>query len=175
MKDKTHFFGGYEHTERDLSGLSVITISPANQAALGLNEPAYMPRGLNTEFAIGKVDHQINAANRLSVRYMFFDNFITANVGGGLTSVQRANDFADRQHSTGAQLISTLGATTLNELRVQYATRAQSRVAECAVGHRPGDQHHRRRQLRRPDRGGRRRRLRLHAERHAGRTTARRC
>ena len=43
-----------------------------------------MPRGLNTEFAIGKVDHQINAANRLSVRYMFFDNFITANVGGGL-------------------------------------------------------------------------------------------
>ncbi len=32
---------------------------------------------------------------------MFFDNFITANVGGGLLSVQRANDFADRQHSTG--------------------------------------------------------------------------
>ena len=32
VKDKTHFFGGYEHTERDLSGLSVITITPANQA-----------------------------------------------------------------------------------------------------------------------------------------------
>ena len=29
---------------------------------VGLAEPAYMPRGLNTEFAIGKVDHQINAA-----------------------------------------------------------------------------------------------------------------
>ena len=40
----------------------------------------------------------------------------------------------------------------LNELRVQYATRAQSRVPERAVGHRPGDQRHRRRQLRRPDR-----------------------
>ncbi|HYE88128.1 MAG TPA: carboxypeptidase-like regulatory domain-containing protein, partial [Vicinamibacterales bacterium] len=106
-KDKTHFFGGYEHTERDLSGLSVITISPANQALLGLNEPQYMPRGLNTEFAIGKVDHQLSGGNRLSVRYMFFDNFITANVGGGLNSVQHANDFADRQHSTGAQLIST--------------------------------------------------------------------
>ena len=46
------------------SNWSVITISPANQALLGLNEPAYMPRGLNTEFAIGKVDHQINSANR---------------------------------------------------------------------------------------------------------------
>lgn len=134
VKDKTHFFGGYEHTERDLSGLSVITISPANQALLGLNEPAYMPRGLNTEFAIGKVDHQINSANRLSVRYMFFDNFITANVGGGLTSVQRANDFADRQHSTAGQLISTIGPNMLNELRVQYATRAQSRVANAQSG-----------------------------------------
>jgi hypothetical protein len=134
VRNKTHFFGGYEHTERDLSGLSVITISPANQALLGLTEPAYQPRGLNTEFAIGKVDHQLSAGNRLSFRYMFFDNFITANVGGGLTSVQRANDFADRQHSTGAQLISSLGATTLNELRVQYATRAQSRVANPLSG-----------------------------------------
>ncbi|MFA5909068.1 MAG: TonB-dependent receptor [Vicinamibacterales bacterium] len=134
VKDKTHFFGGYEHTERDLSGLSVITISPANQALLGLTEPAYMPRGLNTEFAIGKIDHQLNSANRLSVRYMFFDNFITANVGGGLSSVQRANDFADRQHSTGAQLISTIGSNMLNELRVQYATRAQSRAANKESG-----------------------------------------
>ena len=41
-----------------------------------------MPRGLNTEFAIGKVDHQLSAGNRLSFRYMFFDNFITANIGG---------------------------------------------------------------------------------------------
>jgi hypothetical protein len=136
-KDKTHFFGGYEHTERDLSGLSVITISPANQALLGITEPAYQPRGLNTEFAIGKVDHQLSPGNRVSVRYMFFDNFITANVGGGLTSVQRATDFSDRQHSTGAQLISTIGATTLNELRVQYATRAQSRAPNALAGSGP--------------------------------------
>jgi hypothetical protein len=133
-RDRTHFFGGYEHTERDLSGLSVITITPANQALLGLTEPAYMPRGLNTEFAIGKVDHQLSSGNRLSVRYMFFDNFITANVGGGNVSVQRANDFVDRQHSTGAQLISTLNARSLNELRVQYATRAQSRAPNAQSG-----------------------------------------
>jgi outer membrane receptor protein involved in Fe transport len=134
VKDKTHFFAGYEHAERDLSGLRVITITPANQALLGLTEPGYMPSGLNTEFAIGKVDHQLSAGNRLSVRYMFFDNFITANVGGGNVSVQRANDFADRQHSTGAQLISTIGPTTLNELRVQYATRAQNRVPNALSG-----------------------------------------
>jgi hypothetical protein len=128
VRDRTHFFAGWEHTERDLSGGRVITILPANQSALGLNEPQYMPAALNTEFAIGKVDHQINQNNRLSVRYIFFDNLIPNNVGGGLTSTERATDFKDRQHSTGVQLISTIGARTLNELRFQYATRAQSRV-----------------------------------------------
>ena len=111
VRDKTHFFAGYEHTERDLSGTRVITITAANAAALGLNEPAYMPTALNTEFAIGKLDHQFSANNRLSFRYMFFDNFIVNNTGGGLNSVERATDFVDRQHSTGVQLISRWGRT----------------------------------------------------------------
>jgi hypothetical protein len=134
VRDRTHFFAGYEHTERDLSGGSVITITPANQAALGLNEPPYMPRGLNTEFLIGKVDHQISGSNRMSVRYILFDNFINNNIGGGLNSVQRGTDFSDRQHSTAAQLVSTLTPTVLNELRVQYATRAQGRTPGSAAG-----------------------------------------
>ena len=45
VRDRTHFFGGYEHTERDLSGSAVITITPANQAALGLTEPRYQDKG----------------------------------------------------------------------------------------------------------------------------------
>ena len=134
IKNKTHFFGGYEHTERDLSGGAVITITPANQALLGLNEPRYQPRGLNTEFAIGKIDHQLNDANRVSLRYIFFDNFITANVGGGIGSVERATDFADRQHSTAVQLISTIRTNLLNELRVQHATRAQGRTPAALAG-----------------------------------------
>jgi hypothetical protein len=134
VRDRVHFFGGYEHTERDLSNTAVITITPANQAALGLNEPRYQPKGLDTEFAIGKVDTQLNGSNRLSVRYIFFDNFITANVGNGIGSVQRATDFADRQHSTAAQLVSTVRTNLLNELRVQYATRAQSRIPAGLAG-----------------------------------------
>ncbi len=138
VKDRTHFFGGYEHTERDLSGLSVITIAPANQARLGLNEPPFMPRGLNTEFAIGKVDHQLNQANRLSLRYMLFDNFITSNVAGTTAgvpnSVQQGTDFSDRQHSTGGQLVSTIGSSLLNEVRIQYATRANARVPSAQAG-----------------------------------------
>ena len=134
VRNRTHFFGGYEHTERDLSGGAVITIAPTAQSALGLSEPRYQPRGLNTEFAIGKIDHQLNASNRVSVRYIFFDNFITANVGGGVLSAQRGTDFTDRQHSTAAQLISTIRTNLLNELRVQYATRAQGRTPAALAG-----------------------------------------
>jgi hypothetical protein len=141
VKNKTHFFGGYEHAERDLSGSRVIAISPANQAALGLTEPAYMPTKLNTEFAIGKVEHQLNSANRLSVRYIFFDNFIPDNTGnttaGVPNSVQQGTNFTDRQHSTAVQLVSTLTDSLLNELRVQYATRAQGRTHGSAAGEGP--------------------------------------
>ena len=134
VKDKTHFFGGYEHTERDLSGLSVITITPANQAALGLNEPPYSRAASTPSSPSARSITRSTAGNRLSFRYMFFDNFITANVGGGILSVQRANDFSDRQHSTGAQLVSTLGrgaaqrtARAVRDARAGARTRTRCR------------------------------------------------
>ncbi len=134
VKDKTFYFAGYENTRRDLSGGRVITIAPANAARLGLNEPGYMPALENTKFGIGKIDHQVTPQHRLSVRYIFFDNFITNNIGGGITSVQRGTNFNDRQHSTAGQLVSTFGNNLLNETRMQYATRAQSRVAGTLPG-----------------------------------------
>ena len=134
VKDKTFYFAGFENTRRDLSGGRVITITPANAARLGLSEPGYMPALENTKFGIGKVDHQLAPAHRLSVRYIFFDNFITNNIGGGITSVQRGTNFNDRQHSTAGQLVSTFGNNLLNEARVQYATRAQSRAPGTLPG-----------------------------------------
>lgn len=137
ITDRTHFFAGFENTQRDLSGLGVITISAANQAALGLSEPGYMPRVMDTKFFIGKVDHQINGSNRLTGRYIFFDNFIENNVGGGLTSTQRGTNFSDRQHSLATQLTSTFGSNLLNELRVQYASREQGRTPGTLAGSGP--------------------------------------
>jgi hypothetical protein len=134
VKDRTHFFAGVERTERDLSGQSIITIPSATAQALGIPDARYQDRVADAKFAIGKVDHQLNGANRLSVRYLFFDQGITNNVGGGITSVERGTDFTDRQHSTSAQLVSTIRPTVLNELRVQYATRAQGRTAGDRAG-----------------------------------------
>jgi hypothetical protein len=142
VRDRTHFFGGYENARRDLSGTRVITISPANAARLGLNEPAYMPALANTKFAIGKIDHALASGHRLSVRYIFFDNFISDNTGnvtsGVPNSVQQGTDFSDRQHSTAGQLVSTFGSNVLNEVRVQYATRRQGRVPGAQAGTGPG-------------------------------------
>jgi hypothetical protein len=137
VKDRTFFFGGFENTRRDLSGGRVITIAPASAARLGFSEPAYMPADADTKFFIGKIDHNLANAHRLSVRYIFFDNFITNNIGGGITSVQRGTDFTDRQHSTAAQLVSTFGNNLLNELRVQYATRTQGRMPGSQAGSGP--------------------------------------
>ena len=134
VRNRTFYFAGFENTRRDLSGGRVITIVPANAARLGLNDPGYMPAAGDTRFAIGKIDHELAPAHRLSVRYIFFDNFISNNIGGGITSVQRATDFTDRQHSTAAQLVSTFGNALLNELRVQYAIRTQGRVPGSQAG-----------------------------------------
>lgn len=134
VRDRTFYFGGFESTKRDLSGARVITITPANAALLGLTEPAYMPTKASTKFAIGKIEHVVSSANRLNVRYIFFDNAISNNITGGLNSVQRGTDFVDRQHSTAGQLISTIGSNMLNELRVQYATRSQSRAGGAQAG-----------------------------------------
>ena len=134
VKDRTHFFGGFERTQRDLSGQSVITIPAAIAAQIGIPDARYQDRVADAKFAIGKIDHQFNSANRLSVRYLFFDQGITNNVGGGITSVERGTDFKDHQNSTAVQIVSTIRPTLLNELRLQYATRAQSRTPGDRAG-----------------------------------------
>jgi hypothetical protein len=135
VRDRAQYFAGFENTRRDLSGGRVITISPANAAAIGLApQPGYMPAALDTTFGIGKIDLQVDPAHRLTARYIYFDNFIVNNIGGGLNSVERGTDFSDRQHSAAVQLVSTLGGSVLNELRAQYATRSQGRVPGALAG-----------------------------------------
>ncbi len=134
VKDKLHFFAGFENTYRDLSGANPITITAANQALLGLNEPAVIPREQTARFFIGKLDYQISSSHRFTGRTIIFRNDSPANTGGGLNSIQRTNNFLDAMESTSGQLVSFLTPTTLNELRVQYARRVQSREANELTG-----------------------------------------
>jgi hypothetical protein len=133
IKDRWHFYAGYERVERDLSADRVITVKPEDATRLGLGSSAIpasgvIPASQTVNFFLGKTDYEINANQRLSARYFFFKNSSPYNIGGGLNTVERATDFSDRMDSASMQLISTLGPSRLNELRVQFARRHQSRV-----------------------------------------------
>src|SRR5215203_1845792 len=136
QRDKWHFYGAYEFVDRSLvTGGQVITVTPANAAALGLTLPSsgVIPAHQKVNFAFGKSDYQFNSANQLSVRYFLFKNFSAQNIGAGLTTPDRATDFTDRMDSASAQLVSQLGRGMLNELRVQYARRHQFRTQGISV------------------------------------------
>ena len=105
-------------------------MTPENAAALGITLPSsgVIPAHQKVNFAFGKTDYRVSPANQLAVRYFLFKNFSPSNIGGGLTTTDRATDFTDRMDSASAQLVSTIGKSTLNELRVQYARRHQFRT-----------------------------------------------
>ena len=128
VKDKLHFFTGFENTYRDLSSQSVITVLPENAARLGLEaQPGVVPREQTARFFIGKVDYQLAQNHRLTGRTIVFRNDSPNNIAGGLTTIERTTDFLDAMESTSGQLVSSFGSRMLNEFRVQYARRVQGR------------------------------------------------
>src|SRR4051812_15799675 len=135
-KDKWHYYGAYEYVDRSLiTGGQVITVAPADAQALGLTLPAdgVIPAHQKVNFGFGKTDYQLSKGSLLSVRYFGFKNLSPANIGAGLTTTDRATDFTDRMDSTSAQVVSSIGGSTLNELRVQYARRHQFRTPGMSV------------------------------------------
>jgi hypothetical protein len=142
IRDRWHFYAGYEYVDRDLSadGGRVIASSVlANAARLGLSasavpEAGVIPASQGVHFFLGKTDYQINPAHKLTGRYFFFKNASPYNIGGGLNTVERATDFNDRMDSAAAQLVSSFGSSRLNELRVQFARRHQFRTASEGAG-----------------------------------------
>ncbi len=141
VKDKWFFYGGYEFVDRDLSGNAdrVISVTAANAARLGLSSTAVpvtsvIPATQSVNFFLGKTDYQLAPEHKLSARYFFFKNESPFNIGGGLNTVDWASDFHDRMDSASTQLISSFGSNRLNELRVQFARRHQSRTASDGSG-----------------------------------------
>jgi hypothetical protein len=144
IKDKLFYYVGYERTKRDLSAQKVITITPENAAAIGLPaQPGVPPNIQKVPFFIGKGDYQLNGSNRLTARYIRFrndspyNNGVGTTVNGAVGSMQIGADFIDAMDSTAAQLVSTLGTSRLNELRVQYAYRHQQSLANDDSGPAP--------------------------------------
>jgi hypothetical protein len=140
VKDKWHYYFGYEHVDQDLRDNSkVIAPVTVNSApALGLSPAAVadgiIPTKQNVSFFIAKTDYDLSPANKLTGRYFFFKNHSPFNIGGNLNTRERATDFNDRMDSAAVQLVSSLGSDRLNELRLQFARRHQFRTASDGAG-----------------------------------------
>ena len=135
VKDRLHFYLGYERTFRDLSGQSVITAKAEDIARIGIAaQPAVVPREQTAKFFIGKADYQLSSSHRFTGRTIIFRNDSPNNITGGLTTMERTNDFLDAMESTSGQLVSFVTPTVLNEARLQYARRVQSRHANELSG-----------------------------------------
>lgn len=131
IKDRWHYYGGYEYIKRDLQvePNRLVSITPANQALLiaeGLSSSIFVPAipvSQKANFFIFRSDAQLNDNNRLTGRFNYFDNNSPNNIGGGANTLERSIDFIDKSYSFGLQLASTLSSSLFNEFRYQYAKR----------------------------------------------------
>ena len=131
IKDRWHFYGGYEWVKRDFSGRpqQLVTISQANQAALvaaGLPSSIFVssiPASQKVNFFIFRTDAEITENHKLTGRYIKFTNFSPNNVGGGLNTLERTVDLDDKSYSLALQLSSIITPNVFNEFRYQRAHR----------------------------------------------------
>ena len=134
IKDKLFFFGAFEHVKRDLP--SVVSVSAATVSSLGLpaNYAAAIPFSQSLYFYMFKGDWQINQNNRAALRYSHHSNDSPFNNGGAQVLLPLTYNFIDRSHVGAAQVVSTISANAVNELRFQVATRSQSQNSFAASG-----------------------------------------
>ncbi len=129
-RDRTFFFSNFERTR--LKNVTVITISPANVAAINarLDQIGYkgarvstgvVPTGFDTTNFLFRLDHQLSENNQLTARYNLYDNkSLNARNVGGLNAVSRGTALSDTDQTFVGSLVSTLSDKTLNEARFQY-------------------------------------------------------
>jgi hypothetical protein len=139
VRDRVHFFGGFESTYRDLSGSTPVTIRPEDAERIGLpSQPSALPREQTARFYIAKADWQASQAHRVTGRYIYFENDSPNNVASTTAGVPNSTEvltnFVDAMKSAAVQVVSTFGGDRLNELRVQFANRHQGRTASDLAG-----------------------------------------
>jgi hypothetical protein len=129
-RDRTFLFSNFEQTRRNDS--NVITITDVNVAAINnrlaqtnypgsRTETGIVPGGFDSTNLFARVDHKLNSANLLSLRYSFYDIKATnsRNVGG-LNSVSRGTSLDNRDQTTAFGNVTTLSPHSINEARFQF-------------------------------------------------------
>jgi hypothetical protein len=129
IRDRWHFYFGYEWIDRDDNISRLVTITPADRARLisaGLSPsifPPTIPSFQKAAFYIFRTDAQLNESIRLTGRFNYGGNlnknFLAV---AALNTLDRGFDGKAPNYSLGLQLASVT-PNVLNELRFQYAKR----------------------------------------------------
>src|ERR1044071_730404 len=130
LRDRTFLFSNFEQTRRNDS--NVITITNSNVVAINNRlvltnysgpriETGIVLGGFDSTNLFARVDHKLNGANLLSLRYSFYDIKATnsRNVGG-LNSVSRGTSLDNRDQTTAFGNVTTLSPRAINEARFQF-------------------------------------------------------
>ncbi len=130
VHDRTFYFANFEQRELNQSGL--ITIAPANVAAINTHLVATGYRGAqistglfpnpvhNTNF-LAKLDHQFNPKDLFSVRYSLYDVHSTNSRGAGALSAASASaGLDDTDQTVAVSNVATFSSRTVNETRGQF-------------------------------------------------------
>ena len=131
IRDRWHFFFGYENGTRDDKANRLLTITPENRADLidaGLSPSIFPPAIPSLEigsFHIFRTDAQLNDGNRLSGRFNHSDGESKNFSQGGINTLERTIDGVGVDYALAVQLAS-FTPQTLNEFRFQYARRTSS-------------------------------------------------
>jgi hypothetical protein len=128
IRDRWHFYFGYEYVKRDDNTRATrqVTISEANKLALiaaGLPASIFVPAIPGQEYGshfIARTDAQLNASNRLTIRFNASDPVSTNAIQGGFNTLERSSDVVASDQSLGVQLVS-FSSRILNELRFQFS------------------------------------------------------
>lgn len=143
-RNRTFVFANFEQTRRNDS--TVVTISPANVAAINAGLTAFgyrgdrietgiVPGGLDTTNVFARVDHNLGDTNRLAVRYSLYDLGATnSRTVGGLNAVSRGTGLDARDQTVTVSNLTTLSSRSINEARFQFTRSRLAAPVNDAVG-----------------------------------------
>lgn len=129
-KDRTFYFGNFEHRILNQSGLT--TITPANAAAINARLAAIGYRGagvatgiysnpVHLESGFAKLDHQVSAKDQLSVRYNGYHVTSENSRGaGGLSAPSASAGLDNADHSLAVSNLWAVTPVLVNETRGQF-------------------------------------------------------
>ena len=130
-RDRTFFFANAERRLLDQTGLT--TISDANVATINARLAAVGYPGapvttgaygnpVRSTHALGKIDHQFNGSDQLSIRYSLYDVEAHNSRGAGALNAPSASAGLDNvDQSIAFSNTLTLSSRTVNETRAQFA------------------------------------------------------